>query len=326
MTNIRRALQAASAGGSTTALWSWGRGLNGVLGIGNTTNYSSPKQVGDDGDWADATVNSGYQTTFVVKSDNTLWGWGDGNDGMGGWGDIADRNSPIQIGALTDWLECWAGSGSGIATKTDGTLWAWGNGSMGRLGLGNTTAYSSPVQVGSLTDWKYISAGPDGQTNHTMAVKTDGTLWAWGNNANGKLGLGDTTNRSSPVQVGSLTDWLTPWAGSASSACVKTDGTLWIWGSGGDGQLGLGNVTSYSSPKQLGALTNWSTISSGLGSWAAIKTDGTLWAWGKNDYGKLGDGTTTTRSSPVQIGALTTWSKGVMNTKETRLITPLRYK
>tara|TARA_R110000751_G_scaffold191974_2_gene297572 strand:- start:23 stop:1147 length:1125 start_codon:yes stop_codon:yes gene_type:complete len=311
MTNIRRALQAASAGGSTTALWIWGRGQNGVLGIGNLTNYSSPKQVGDDGDWADTTIVSGYQNTFAVKPDGTLWAWGDGNDGNGGWGDTLDRSSPIQIGALTDWSVPAAGASGNMAIKTDGTLWAWGGNQSGVLGLG--TAYppgiSSPVQVGSLTDWKYINCGPNGSSKHALAVKTDGTLWSWGRGTNGTLGLGNTTSYSSPKQVGALTDWLFPWAGSDSSACIKTDGTLWMWGSGGAGQLGLGNVLDYSSPKQVGALTDWSTISAGFRRWLAIKTDGTMWSWGDNAYGEGGTGNTTTYSSPVQVGALTTWSQ-----------------
>jgi alpha-tubulin suppressor-like RCC1 family protein len=94
----------------------------------------------------------------------------------------------------------------------------------------------------------------------SFAIKTNGTLWAWGNNSNGQLGLGNTTNRSSPVQVGSLTNWSNIVASGSFVVAVKTDKTLWAWGSGSYGRLGLGNTTSYSSPKQIGSLTNWNKI------------------------------------------------------------------
>ena len=134
-------------------------------------------------------------------------------------------------------------------------------------------------------------------------------LWAWGLNTNGQLGLGDTINRSSPVQVGSLGTWSQVSAGLRLTSAVKTDGTLWAWGLGQDGCLGQGNTTSYSSPKQVGELNTWAVTSSGDPAIGAIKTTGTLWTWGRNGYGQLGQGGTIYRSSPVQVGLLDTWSK-----------------
>ena len=90
-------------------------------------------------------------------------------------------------------------------------------------------------------------------------------LWAWGYNERGRLGLGDTTNRSSPVQVGALTTWSIVDSLSTSTKAIKTDGTMWSWGAGQDGQSGLGNTTNYSSPKQVGSLTTWTTLSCGWG-------------------------------------------------------------
>ena len=183
-------------------------------------------------------------------------------------------------------------------------LYSWGRNTFGRLGLGDTVNRSSPTQVGSLTTWATlsISGGPRG-----IAIKTDGTLWSWGVNNSGQLGLGNTTNYSSPKQVGALTNWLTVANGYYSTLAIKTDGTLWAWGDNAKGQLGLGNTTSYSSPKQVGALTAWSKISCGQDNTMAIKTNGTLWAWGNNAVGMLGVGNTTNYSSPVQVGALTNW-------------------
>jgi alpha-tubulin suppressor-like RCC1 family protein len=113
-----------------------------------------------------------------------------------------------------------------------------------------------------LLDWAQIACGKD----HSLAVKTDGTLWALGRNSEGQLGLGDTTEYSSPVKIGALTDWKYVYGGSFGywSAAIKTDGTLWTWGTNNKGQLGLGDATGYSSPVQVGALTNWFAFSSGL--------------------------------------------------------------
>jgi alpha-tubulin suppressor-like RCC1 family protein len=150
-----------------------------------------------------------------------------------------------------------------------------------------------------------------GGSTHELAIKTDGTLWSWGSNTKGQLGLGNTTDYSSPKQIGALTTWATIAAGGYFSIAVKTDGTLWSWGYNNIGQLGLNNLTSYSSPKQIGALTAWSKMSTGSNQTLAIKTDGTLWAWGYNagfSFGVLGLGNLTNYSSPKQVGALTNWS------------------
>jgi alpha-tubulin suppressor-like RCC1 family protein len=196
------------------------------------------------------------------------------------------------------------GSAFTVARKTDGTLWSWGQNGSGQLGI-NIGNYdrSSPVQVGALTNWSKISAG----TAHCLAVKTDGTLWAWGKNSNGELGINNTYYRSSPVQVGSLTDWLQVSGGNTHSLAVKTNGTLWAWGNGSQGMLGLNNTIDRSSPVQVGVLTNWVNVSAGNSNSAAIKADGTLWTWGENGDGQLGQNNLTYRSSPVQVGALTAW-------------------
>ena len=306
----------------TPKLWSWGGNEFGQLGLGNITNRSSPVQVGALTTWSN--VFGGTNCSFATKTDGTLWAWGGNGTGKLGLGNTTSRSSPVQVGTLTDWSGAKISSRAytTLAVKSNGTLWAWGSGGYGSLGNGNTTNRSSPVQVGALTNWAEVSVG----FGNVLAVKTDGTLWSWGFGINGGLGLGDTTNRSSPVQVGTLTDWSKVAAISSVGLATKTNGTLWAWGANFYGQLGLGDTSpNRSSPVQVGALTNWSKIAGAgsryvgyygsyfLGFFSAIKTDGTLWSWGSNGYGQLGLGDGNGRSSPVQVGALTTWSNLSIN-------------
>jgi len=199
-----------------------------------------------------------------------------------------------------------AGRWTGI---TFSELYAWGgDGALnadfaGQLGQNNTISRSSPVQV-SGDDWSLVSAG--GQ--HSMATKTNGTLWGWGNNANGRLGLGDTAKRSSPTQVGSNTDWSSVSAGEDHTIARTVDNKLYGFGANISGQLGLGDTLGKSSPVQVGALTVWAQASTGTEHSGGVRTDGTAWMWGSNSNGELGLGNTANTSSPVQVGALTTWS------------------
>jgi alpha-tubulin suppressor-like RCC1 family protein len=287
-------------------LWAWGKNNNGNLGLGNITNYSSPKQVGALTTWSQA--SAGLYNSLAIKTDGTLWAWGWNRVGSLGLSDTISRSSPVQVGALTGWSKVAAQfQYFTVAIKTNGTLWAWGKNSQGQLGLGNTIYYSSPKQVGALTTWSTIGYGYRYTTS--LAIKTNGTLWSWGYNGQGQLGLGNVTSYSSPKQVGALTTWSQVAGARYSSLAIKTDGTLWSWGQNDKGQLGLGNITSYSSPKQVGALTTWSQVSAGYKFSLSTTTVGALWSWGDNVSGQLGLGNTTNRSSPVQVGALTNWSQ-----------------
>jgi alpha-tubulin suppressor-like RCC1 family protein len=290
-------------------LWSWGQNANGQLGLGNRTNYSSPKQVGALTNWLKVAV--AYRTSFAIKTDGSLWSWGGDVQGFGILGHgvaFSYYSSPKQVGSLTNWAEIASGFRQTVAVKTDGTFWSWGHAYFGSLGLGNRTNYSSPKQVGSLTTWLKVSCGYAG----VHAITTGGALWAWGDNISGQLGLGNTTySFSSPQQVGSLTNWSFICNGTGGnrgySLALKTDGTMWSWGPGTDGRLGLGNTTNYSSPVQIGALTSWYAVAAGNFQSIASKTNGTLWTWGNNAYGQLGLDNRTYYSSPKQVGLSTTW-------------------
>jgi alpha-tubulin suppressor-like RCC1 family protein len=310
-------------------LWAWGINSSGILGIGLTASRSSPVQVGTDTNWKDIAMatSSANPATIAVKTNGTLWSWGNGNSGQLGNGTVTNRSSPVQVGTLTDWKYIAAGNRIAGSIKIDGTLWMWGLGTGGALGNGTVTTVSSPVQVGTLTNWKQIALSDMG---HALAVRTDGTLWAWGVNTTGALGNGSTINRSSPIQVGTLTDWKYVSVGGrneSSSYAIKIDGTLWAWGQNLHGQLGDGTKNNKSSPVQIGTLNNWKQVSGGIairddinsGYALAVKTDGTLWAWGANLNGILGDSSSIDKVSPVQVGTLTNWKQASASQRTSNL-------
>jgi alpha-tubulin suppressor-like RCC1 family protein len=298
----------AASGPVAGQLWSMGANGYGVLGLGNRTSYSSPKQIGAYTNW---TINNNSGASLLVseittKSDGTLWSWGGNYNGMGGLGNTTYYSSPKQVGSLTDWLTAAANSYAACCTKTSGTLWTWGvNNTYGALGIGtNTGKYSSPKQVGSLTNWLNVQVSG---SYSMVGIKTNGTLWAWGNNNQGGLGNGNTTRYSSPIQIGSLTNWLSITASGYSVTSVRTDGSMWSWGYNYSGQLGLGNKTPYSSPKQVGSLTTWLKVA-GSYSMFATTINNALYVWGTNGIGQLGLGNTNNYSSPKQVGSLTDWN------------------
>jgi alpha-tubulin suppressor-like RCC1 family protein len=303
-----------------SSVQSWGRNNNGSLGDGTTTDRSSPGTVAGGGvNWkqvASGTYAFQPQTHSAgIKTDGTLWTWGLNGNGQLGTGNTTARSSPgTTAGGGTNWKQVTCGQLISAAVKTDGTLWTWGMNSgtnAGTLGDGTTTDRSSPgTTAGGGTNWKQVSAAGVSMA----AIKTDGTLWTWGYNAQGQLGDGTTSARSSPVTTaGGGTNWKQVSNNFSAGAAIKTDGTLWIWGQNGAGQLGDGTNTNRSSPvTTAGGGTNWKRVAFELGieHSAAIKTDGTLWTWGNNANGRLGDGTTTGRNSPVTTaGGGTNWKQ-----------------
>ena len=290
-------------------LWTWGyNAYGGTLGDGTIVNRSSPVQTVAGGTTWQSISMGGYAAA-AIKTDGTLWLWGQNSNGQLGDDTITTKSSPVQtVAGGTTWAKVATGYHTS-AIKNDGTLWMWGNNSNGQLGDNTITKKSSPVQtVAGGTNWQQSSNG----RYFVSAIKNDGTLWMWGDNSEGQLGDNTRTNRSSPVQtVAGGSNWSQVAAGLTHTLATKTDGTLWAWGANNYGGLGDGTTTSRSSPVQIaGGGTTWNNkIAAGLRYSGAIKTDGTLWLWGENDQGQIGDGTRTQSSVPVKVGLLTTWQQ-----------------
>ncbi|MDP9955913.1 alpha-tubulin suppressor-like RCC1 family protein [Epilithonimonas hungarica] len=222
--------------------------------------------------------------------------------------------------ALQTNAQCWKDISVGLnhskALKTDGTLWSWGGNFFGQLGNGTIDSFGTkiPIKIGINADWKIISSG----SSHTIALKNDGSLWAWGDNGNGQLGDNSYTDRLTPTQIGSSTDWTNISAYRLSTLALKDDGSLWAWGDNFSGQLGDDTNIGKNMPIQIGFDTDWKTLSNGFSDHVMVlKNNGTLWGWGSNSYGQLGDGSNDDRYSPIQIGSSSNWkivSTGMFHT------------
>ncbi|MCL2675470.1 MAG: Ig-like domain-containing protein [Firmicutes bacterium] len=334
-------------------IWSWGDNIFGQLGDGTNSDInityasitvttdrgkSAPVQIGADNDWK--YIAAGASGSAAIKNDGSLWMWGRNNYGQLGIGIGAgptkietefDRNTPQRVGDDNDWAAVELGSITSLALKTDGTLWAWGGVQSGMLGdpdkVGATEWVNVPQQImhtdeakdegAKDNDWDKLFANG----SHAMAIKKDGSLWAWGYNNRGQLGVGGISvgegyvfaHRYTPTRVGTDNDWDTVSIGDRHTLAVKKDGTLWAWGHNNYGQVGDGTTTTAQTgagyndkivPVQIGDATDWASVSAGNDYSLATKKNGTVWAWGRNNEGQLGTGgrsTTAVEKEPILL-------------------------
>lgn len=274
---------------SDGTVWTWGSNSAGQLGLGATDfdAHSTPVQVS--GLAGVAAVAASAYSTAVLKSDGTVWCWGDNSYGQLGDGSTMDRSTPVQVSGLTGVTAIAAGRYHTLALKSDGTVWAWGQNNHGALGDGTTVAQSTvPVQASGVTGIINVAAG----AYHSLALKSDGTLWVWGDNSLEQLGFGTGTydsNFHAPVQHSLM--GVTAIAGAEFVSFVgTTDGTAWSWGSNSWDQLGYHTTTGAAGPGQMTGYS-WVAVASSHGDHViALNADGTVWAWGNNERGQLGKG------------------------------------
>ena len=312
-------------------LWTWGK----LDEVHSTFNGLTPTKSYSPGiNWKQVSCGEDFFT--AIRSDGTLWCWGQDNVGQV-LGSIGQTSVPVQEDdELQDWIQVASGGQYSVAIKSNGTLWGWGENTYGEVGDGTFGQKITPVQEAtSSTDWVKVRCGY--QT--TLGIKTDGTLWGWGQNGQNQFGDGTTISQTSPTQIGTdkwkdvdcggtnsvgiktdgtlwrwgfsnggstpvqepsgSTDWKQVSCGEDRNAAIKNDGSLWVWGTG---PLGLNDTLSYADPTEIyGGGNNWKSVVCGGEAFAAIKTDGTLWMWGKNFYGQLASGDTIDKLIPNQV-------------------------
>ena len=238
----------------------------------------------------------------------TVWGWGHNFHGQLGNGNNTNQPIPVQTDDLMSVTDISAGHDFAVALKSDGTVWTWGRNEFGRLGIGSATPsnVNRPVKVVGLSSIIAIAAG----NSHTLALRADGTVWTWGGNGSGELGLGtsDFGSHVTPVQVPGLAGIVSIYNRGRVCYAVKADGTVFGWGTTFSGTLGDGTsgTPSVMSPIELPALKGMIAASTGVLSTVAIKADGAVLSFGNNFRGQLGRGLFDNGPFPVptQVPAL----------------------
>jgi len=297
-------------------LWSWGRNLYGEVGDGTVLTRKGAIRV-----LAAAGVefNAGPQIacgghhSMNVKLDGTVWTWGNNEKGQLGNGTLDNKSFPVRVVGLANVIAVAGGEQYSLALKSDGTVWGWGYNGLGQLGNGaaGVIPVKNPVQVvvaggGALNNVVAIAAS----SCHSLALKSDGTVWAWGCNTSGQLGDGTTTNRNNPVQVklggAGFNNVVEIAAGREYSLARRMGNTVWAWGSNFGAQLGDGTTTERTSPTQVTGGGAFTASGLGRGSMAQHSLAVTANAsggssWGTNAEGELGDNSTTMRKTPVDI-------------------------
>jgi len=258
----------------------------------------------------------GARGTIILKSDGTVWTWGTGGFGKLGINTTTGRSLvPVEVhgAANIDYLHSvmaiMGGETHNMALKFDGTLWSWGYNFVGELGDGTTNDAATPVQVGLNSVPPLTSVTKlGGRTYFSLAVKSDGSIWAWGMNGAGQMGNGTTgANVLTPVLVSNsqpgqaVNNPLQVSCGYTYGVALLTNGMVWAWGSGPHGELGAGTNTQNLIPIQVPGVSNVTAISAGWKHTLALESNGTVWAWGLNSHGELGDGTAINRSNAVQV-------------------------
>lgn len=233
-------------------------------------------------------VATGDGTTYAIDNDGSLWAWGWNESGQMGTNSAATKvSTPTQVGTDTNWKFATGGQAYAFFIKEDGTLWAVGTNDNGVSGVGDgASTHKVPTQVGTDANWKSVTCSRF-FGNSALAIKTDGTLWAWGDGRSGQLGIGKYSSPSTPTQVGTDTDWAQASLGDEFALLLKTDGT--IWGMGKNSNKTLLTTGSYKkSPVQVGTDNDWAKVFAVVETAYGIKKDGTIYVWGSNSDNKAG--------------------------------------
>ena len=295
--------------GKTGSVLTWGSNSNGQLGNNSTTDSSTPVALTSFIDIVD--VEGGTRHSLALKTDGTVWAWGADDHGMLGNGGSVDSSVPVKVSNISSSVVIAAGNNHNLAILSDGSAWAWGWNGYGQLGNNTTVDSSVPVKITTLTSSPGAAVvAVSGGYAHSLALKSDGTVWAWGYNGSGQLGNNTTTNSSIPIQVAGLSQITAIAAGSNHSLALDSSGNVWAWGYNAFGQLGNNTTVDSSIPVQVEnptgttTLSNIVAISAGSLHSLALDGNGNVWAWGYNSSGQLGNATTVNSSLPVEVSGL----------------------
>jgi alpha-tubulin suppressor-like RCC1 family protein len=292
-------------------LYAWGHNASGQLGDGTKKDRSQPAPVSGLHDVRAVAAGDGF--SMALEADGSVFAWGNNQSGQLGDGKAPQDHSTPEVvrglGAGSGVVAIAAGSSFAIVRKADGSVWEWGNGTSGQLGDGANSKLSAPTQVQGLGPGSGVIAVAGGGA-HVLALKSDGTVLAWGHNQSGQLGDGTAPNdHSTPVGVAGLgpgSGIVAIAAGDSFSLAAKGDGSVLAWGNNKTGELGDGtSPQDHSTPVAVPPFTTSGplrSLAAGGSHGLAITADNQVWAWGNNSAGQLGDGTAPTdQHTPVQV-------------------------
>ncbi len=279
-------------------LRAWGANGSGQLGRGDQVD--APRAVPiEPGVSRWRAVAGGSRHACGIREDGALWCWGVNVHGQLGTGNTDDRTRPVRVGDETDWVEVVCGGLHSCGVRAGGSLWCWGANPAGQLGLGARTGDRlTPQRVGAEDGWHGLAA----KARFNCALRPDDSLWCWGDNSDGQLGLGDTTDRLAPTATAPGARWTQVAMGPLHTCAIRVDGALFCWGLNDFGQLGAGDTLSRTMPQRIGADTGWQRVAGGFEHTCAIGADRALWCWGNNAVAQLGVGGAATRQTPTRVG------------------------
>lgn len=293
---------------SDGTLYAWGAGANGRLGTGSAADRGVPVAAIMPAGKRYVQIAAGSQHSLAVASDGTLYAWGRNSAGQLGNNSIVASSSPVAVvlpaGQL--FVQVVGGDAYSLAVAADGTAYTWGNNGAGQLGNNSTTQSTVPVAV-TMPAGKQFVQGASGSA-HSLALASDGTLYAWGTNANGQLGNNSTTQSTVPVVavLPAAYGYAQVAGGNSYSLGLRADGKAYAWGSNAGGALGDGTNTQRLVPVAVsqGAVPvdmRFAQVSTGFRHSLALAANGTLYAWGRNLEGQLGIGSTTNSNFPLTV-------------------------
>lgn len=285
MQALATGLQHAMAVSRDGVLWSWGSNASGQLGEARQLERAVPSQIPQLSNVVQ--IASGDNHALALKADGSVWAWGLNAHGALGDGTEQDKASPVAVIGLPAIKSIYAGGESSAALAVDGTLWTWGSNLSGQLGFdSDTIRYAvKPMQLSTLNSVSSIAVGD----RLMLALRRDGTVWAWGENTAGQLGVGDKLPKSGVVQVSGLSNIVAIGAGASHGLAVKADGSVFSWGNGASGQLGNSDSPiNQLLPVQVKGLSDIKAVDGGQNYSVAVSNDGKLYTWGANYTGELG--------------------------------------
>jgi len=273
---------------SNGTVWTWGDNERGQLGDGSLHRRLAPVQVKNISEVA--AIAAGRTHSVALKNDGTVWAWGQNELGQLGDGTTVSRSLPVQVQDLDGATAIASHDTHTLALREDGTVWAWGDNGRGQLGYlrygSSPSAQLTPVLV-EINNVTAIAAG----WGHSLALREDGTVWAWGCLRHGSPLAQHTQSCAIPQQI-EIANVTAIAAGGVHAAAIRGDGTVWTWENNGE------------TPAQVQGLSGVTKIAVGVNHVLALRNDGTLWAWGGNTFGQLGNGTTVDQVAPVQVSGI----------------------